>query len=76
LADLVGEKHVRVQIQGSDGTRLKAIAFRSAENELGRVLMGGRNAPPLHIAGHLRLDSWQGEERVQMTIEDAAIASG
>jgi single-stranded-DNA-specific exonuclease len=76
FADLVGEKHVRVQIQGSDGTRLKAIAFRSAENELGRVLMGGRNAPPLHIAGHLRLDSWQGEERVQMTIEDAAIASG
>jgi single-stranded-DNA-specific exonuclease len=75
FADLVGEKHVRVQIQGSDGTRLKAIAFRSAENELGRALMQGRNAPPLHIAGHLRLDSWQGEERVQMTIEDAAIAS-
>jgi len=76
FADLVGEKHVRCQIQGSDGTRLKAIAFRSAENELGRALMQGRNAPPMHIAGHLRLDSWQGEERVQMTIEDAAIATG
>jgi single-stranded-DNA-specific exonuclease len=76
FADLVGEKHVRVQIQGSDGTRLKAIAFRSAENELGRALMQGRNAPPLHVAGHLRLDTWQGEERVQMTIEDVAIATG
>ena len=74
LADLVGEKHVRVQLQGSDGARLKAIAFRSAEGELGRVLMQGRNAPPLHIAGHLRLDTWQGEARVQLTIEDAAVA--
>jgi single-stranded-DNA-specific exonuclease len=75
FADLVGEKHVRVQLQGSDGTRLKAIAFRCADNDLGRALMQGRNAPPMHIAGHLRLDSWQGQERVQMTIEDAAVAS-
>ena len=72
FADLVGEKHVRCQVEGSDGARIKAIAFRAAETELGRLLLGGRNAPPLHIAGHLRLDSWQGQERVQMTIEDAA----
>jgi single-stranded-DNA-specific exonuclease len=74
FADRAGEKHVRCQIEGSDGARLKGIAFRAAENELGRVLLAGRNAPPLHIAGHLKLDSWQGQERVQMTIEDAAIA--
>ena len=57
---------------GSDGARLKGIAFRSTENELGRLLLQGRNAGPLHVAGHLRLDRWQGQERVQMTIEDAA----
>jgi single-stranded-DNA-specific exonuclease len=51
---------------------VKGIAFRSAENDLGRLLLQGRNAGPLHVAGHLRLDSWQGQERVQMTIEDAA----
>jgi hypothetical protein len=65
-----------LQIALRDGTRLKAIAFRSADNELGRALMMGRKAPPMHVAGHLRLDSWQGEERVQMTIEDAAITTG
>jgi single-stranded-DNA-specific exonuclease len=72
FADLAGEKHVRVALEGSDGARVKGIAFRSAENELGRLLMQGRNAGPLHVAGHLRLDSWQGQERVQLTIEDAA----
>jgi single-stranded-DNA-specific exonuclease len=72
FADLAGEKHVRCVLEGSDGTRLKGIAFRSVENELGRLLLQGRNAGPLHVAGHLRLDSWQGQERVQLTIEDAA----
>jgi single-stranded-DNA-specific exonuclease len=74
FADLAGEKHVRCVLEGSDGARLKAIAFRSVENELGRLLLQGRNAGPLHVAGHLRLDSWQGQERVQMTIEDVARA--
>ena len=72
FADLAGEKHVRCVLEGSDGARLKGIAFRSTENELGRLLLQGRNAGPLHVAGHLRLDRWQGQERVQMTIEDAA----
>jgi single-stranded-DNA-specific exonuclease len=74
FADLVGEKHVRCQVEGSDGTRMKAIAFRCAETPVGRLLLGGRNAPRLHLAGHLRLDSWQGQEKVQLTIEDAAPA--
>ena len=75
VADIVGANHVRCVVEGSDGARVKAVAFRAAETELGRALRGGRNGPPLHIAGHLRLDSWQGQERVQMTIEDAAQVS-
>jgi single-stranded-DNA-specific exonuclease len=76
FAEVVGAGgHVRFSLTSGDGARLKAIAFRSAEGELGRALLQGRNAPPMHIAGHLRLDSWQGEERVQMTIEDVAIAA-
>jgi single-stranded-DNA-specific exonuclease len=74
FADLVGDKHVRCQIEGSDGARIKGIAFRCAESDVGKALLAGRNGPPLHVAGHLRLDSWQGQERVQMTIEDAAKA--
>jgi single-stranded-DNA-specific exonuclease len=72
FADRVGADHVRCQIEGSDGARIKGIAFRCAQTELGRALLAGRNAPPLHVAGHLRVDNWQGRESVQMTIEDAA----
>ena len=72
FADLAGEKHVRCVLEGSDGARLKGIAFRSVENALGQLLLKGRQAGPLHVAGHLRVDSWQGQVRVQMTIEDAA----
>jgi single-stranded-DNA-specific exonuclease len=73
-ADPAGEAHVRCIVSGADGGRLKAIAFRSLENELGRALMQ-RSGPALHLAGHLRADRWQGRDDVQLLIDDAAIAS-
>lgn len=72
-ADVVGESHVRCQIADADGRRLKAIAFRALETPLGQGLLQARSAP-LHIAGHLRIDRWQGAEKVQLLIDDAAIA--
>jgi single-stranded-DNA-specific exonuclease len=73
-ADPAGEAHVRCIVSGADGGRLKAIAFRSLENELGRALLQ-RNGPALHLAGHLRADRWQGRDDVQLLIDDAAIAT-
>ena len=72
-AQPAGEAHVRCLLAGSDGARLKAVAFRSLSTELGRALLmpGG---PTLHLAGHLRLDRWQGREEVQLSIDDAALA--
>jgi single-stranded-DNA-specific exonuclease len=67
-ADIVGEKHVRI-IAMQGGTRISGIAFRAMENDLGATLL---SKPQCHIAGHLRIDEWQGEERVQLVIEDAA----
>lgn len=70
-ASIVGEKHVRVVLSGMGGGRLKGIAFRALDNELGKFLLGpGRDG--LHVAGHLRADNWRGERRVQLVIEDAA----
>jgi single-stranded-DNA-specific exonuclease len=73
FADVVGTNHVRCQIQGADGTRIKAIAFRVAEEALGQTLLRSRGAS-LHLAGNLRTDRWQGREEVQFQIEDAAAA--
>lgn len=72
-SDLVGNGHVRCILAGQGGGRLKAIAFRAADNPLGQCLLRpeGRS---FHIAGHLRANNWRGETNVQLTVEDAAQA--
>ncbi|HEY4343196.1 MAG TPA: single-stranded-DNA-specific exonuclease RecJ [Parvibaculum sp.] len=69
-ADIVGKGHVRVALTGEDGARLKGIAFRAAETPLGRALLD-RGTGPVHVAGRLKADDWQGRRGVQLTIEDA-----
>ena len=70
-ADVVGKDHVRCFLAGSAGGRLKAICFRSAGEPHGQALLqsGGM---PLHLAGHIRIDRWQGREEAQLVIEDVA----
>jgi single-stranded-DNA-specific exonuclease len=70
-ADVVGEKHVRCILTGPGGERLKAIAFRALDTDLGIALLKSGGAP-LHIAGYLRPDRWNGADGVQLLIEDAA----
>lgn len=70
-ADVVGEKHVRV-IFTCGGTRLTGIAFRALESALGKALLESRE--PLHLAGYLRADNWNGRNGVQLQIEDAALS--
>ena len=72
-ADVVGKNHVRCFFSGRDGGRVQGIAFRSADSALGRALLDSYGEP-LHIAGRLRADDWQGRQRVQLMIEDAAWA--
>jgi single-stranded-DNA-specific exonuclease len=73
-ADVVGESHVRAILGEAAGPqRLKAIAFRTLDTELGRTLLDGRGRG-FHVAGHLRRDGWQGRVDVQLLIDDAAVA--
>jgi len=72
-ADVVGKGHVRCILAGRTGARLKAIAFRKANEPLGHALLSGQHEL-FHLAGTLRIDHWQGRETVQLTIQDAAPA--
>ncbi|WP_374377549.1 single-stranded-DNA-specific exonuclease RecJ [Dongia sp.] len=74
FADVVGGAHLRLQLEGADGARLKAIAFRCLDTDLGARLTTARGLR-LHVAGHLRRDTWQGRDNVQLIVEDAALAS-
>jgi single-stranded-DNA-specific exonuclease len=71
-AKLVGEAHVRCVLEAGDGSRLDAVAFRSAGQPLGVALLAGASGLPLHVVGHLRRDTWNGRNRRELLIEDVA----
>ena len=73
FAKIVGEKHIRCVVEGGDGSRIDAIAFRAVDEPLGSLLLAAGGAP-IHIAGHLRRDTWGGRDRIELQIEDAAPA--
>jgi single-stranded-DNA-specific exonuclease len=72
-ADPVGENHIRARFKSGDGKMVNAIAFRAAGQPLGQALLDNRGRP-MHAAGHLAVDRWQGEERVQMRLVDVAMS--
>ena len=73
-AEAVGPSHVRARLRSGDGTFLNAIAFRAAGQPLGNALIAMRGQP-VHAAGTLCLDRWNGTERVQLRICDLASAN-
>ena len=62
--------HVRCVLVDDSGGKLRAVAWRAAETELGRRLLAADGA--LHVVGRLRPDDWMGREAVELEIEDAA----
>jgi single-stranded-DNA-specific exonuclease len=70
-ADAAGADHIRCTIAASDGTRLKAIAFRAMGTEMGELLLSERSFP-LHIAGRLVADEWGAKRVPSVQIEDVA----
>jgi single-stranded-DNA-specific exonuclease len=62
--------HLRCDLVGSGGGRLKAIAWRAGDTPLGRRLMAGGAA--VHVAGRLKADDWNGRKGAQLEIEDVA----
>jgi single-stranded-DNA-specific exonuclease len=61
--------HVRLDLVGPTGDRIKAISWRSAETPLGQRLLAGGGA--LDIVGKLKPDDYMGRNGVQIEIEDA-----
>lgn len=72
-ADVAGGKHVRARLRAGDGATVNAIAFRAVGQPLGHALLQNRGQP-MHAAGTLSIDRWQGMERVQMRLIDVAPA--
>ncbi len=76
----VGTGHLRCMLADNAGSgdgaaaRLSAIAFRVADTPLGAFLAASRGRA-IHVAGHLRRDTYRGGDAVQLVIDDAAPAA-
>ncbi len=71
FAKIVGGAHVRCVLEAGDGSRIDAIAFRAAGQPLGDLLLN-TDGLPIHVAGHVRRDTWGGRNKLQLMIVDAA----
>jgi len=75
-ADRVGREGtaIRAFVEGEGGgTRLKAMLFRARDGALAETLLAG-GGMPLHIAGHLRAEEWNGAVAPCFFIADMAAA--
>lgn len=73
-ADIVGQGHVRLILAGTDGARIKAIAFRQADQPLGVALLDAGNRR-FHLAGRMVTNTWGGRTSAELHVEDAALIS-
>ena len=73
-ADVVGTDHVRLIAGGQDGASFKAIAFRTAQTELGQSLLHGAKGRRLWLAGRAKIDDWGSRPQAELHLEDAAWA--
>ena len=65
--------HVRCVLVDGRGGRLRAMAWRSAETELGKRLMSGEGA--LHVVGRLKPDDYMGRQAVNQGYYPLRIAT-
>jgi len=63
--------HLRVELRSEAGGRISAMAFRSAESDLGMFLVANRGQL-VHVAGTLSANHWNGNSTPQLRILDAA----
>ncbi len=72
FAEEVGQAHLRLRFKAGDGSVVSGVAFRSVGQQLGNALIANRGQP-LHVAGSLVVDRYQGNERVQLRVLDVAV---
>lgn len=68
-AEPVGVNHIRCNLEGEDGTRLKAMAFRALGTPLGDTILA-RSNKSIEVAGTLKIDTWNGRHTITCFIED------
>ncbi|SMX33269.1 single-stranded-DNA-specific exonuclease RecJ [Octadecabacter ascidiaceicola] len=71
---VVGANHLKVTFGDGLSARIDAIAFGAMDNAIGPMLRDHGGAR-FHLAGRLEINTWQGRQRPQLRLEDAAPAA-
>ena len=73
-ADWIGKDGgtLRLMVEGEGGGRVKAMVFRAATTPLGQAL--ANPGAPVHLAGTLRAEEWNGSVSACFIVSDAAVA--
>ncbi len=73
-ADRIGKEGATIRVflePEGGGTRLKSVMFRAKDGPVAEALLR-RGGPPLHVAGHVRMEHWNGVSSANFIIQDAA----
>ena len=71
---VVGNGHVRGIACGDDSASFKWIAFRAADKPLGQALLAAHGNTRLWLAGSIKRDDYNGGDKAEMHLDDAAFA--
>ncbi|AKS46797.1 exonuclease RecJ [Octadecabacter temperatus] len=71
---VVGANHLKVTFGDGLSARIDAICFGAMDTPLGPMLQDHGGAR-FHLAGRLEINTWQGRQRPQLRLEDAAPAT-
>ncbi|MGB7268810.1 MAG: single-stranded-DNA-specific exonuclease RecJ [Albidovulum sp.] len=67
----IGETHLRISFTDGASPPIEAVSFGAFDGPLGPALEA-HGGMPVHLAGRLELNHWNGRTKVQMRLEDAA----
>lgn len=74
FAKVVGANHLKITFGDGLSARIDAICFGAMDGPLGPMLQNHGGAK-FHLAGRLEINTWQGRQRPQLRLEDAAPAN-
>ncbi len=69
----VGESHLKITVSDGSGPALDAMVFGAFDSPVGPALENPGHQR-FHLAGRLELNHWNGRTKVQLRLEDAALA--
>jgi single-stranded-DNA-specific exonuclease len=69
---IVGEKHIKSVLLGSDSSIVKTISFNSVDTDLSSYLLK-KNTKSFDIVGKLSLNEWRGQKNVEFIIDDISV---